>query len=112
MSPKPVSFRIRSATLIRIPMIENGAAMALALKLTHDYFTDFPAPHLGWTPPPIPADVANFIPCALLITDAHNFSTGENIGRVRFLRDVQGYDTDATYFDKEWILTPKSTGGR
>ncbi len=113
MPPKPItplksddSDLIRSATLIRYPMIENMAQMALALKWTHEYFTEFPAPRLGWTPPPIPANVVSFIPCTLLITDMSNVATGETIGRIRFLRDVQGYDTEPTYSDQEWLLSP------
>ena len=100
------SHMVRSATLIRVPMIENMAQMALALKWTHEYFTEFPASRLGWTPPPIPADVVSFIPCTLLITDMSNIATGENTGRIRFLRDVEGYNTEATYFDQEWLLSP------
>ena len=114
MTPRPISpiktrtERTRSATLIRIPMIADGTGMALALKWTREYFTQSPASSLGWTPPPIPADVGSFIPCTLLITDEQDIITRRTTGRIRFLRDVQGYDTESTYFDQEWPLTPEA----
>ena len=115
MSPKPITpinqprpeDLFRSSTLLRIPMIKNAAVMAYALKLNKDYFTAYPA--LNWASPPLPADMASFIPCTLLVTDRSNIATGEIIGRIRFLQDVDGYDTEATYFDEEWIITPAST---
>ena len=111
MPPKPITplgsndAVIKHATLIRIPQIKNGAAMGFALSETHKYFTNPEAIALGWTPPPIPADVLGFIPCALLITDGHNIVTGENTGRIRFLRDVQGSDEMATHSDQTWVLS-------
>jgi hypothetical protein len=87
----------KTATLIRIDQINNGAAMAFALVETRKYFAEFNLPQ-----PPLPDDFISFLPSILLITETQD-ERGKRVGRIKFTRP----DDEAIYFDKEWEIAPE-----
>ena len=109
MPPEPIKpitssdSLIREALLIRIPMIQNVASMAYALGLIRQHF-EFPG--LIQAQPPMPDDVISLIPSSVVITDKFDIATGERVGRIRFLRDIQAEDMDDTLYDREWMISP------
>lgn len=75
--------------------LKNISALMFALNEACKLYTDFDNP-----PPPIPDNVATFVPCSILVTDRHNLGTGERIGRIQFFRlDGTGLS------DQTWTIT-------
>ena len=87
----------KTATLIHIDEIKNGAAMAFALAETRKYFAEFNLPQA-----PLPDNFLEFLPSVLLITETKG-ERGQRTGRIKFSRPNDG----AAYFEKEWEIAPE-----
>jgi hypothetical protein len=81
------------AVLVEVSRIENVGALGVVLEETRKYFA---APR--HTQPPIPDDVASFVPCRLLITELEA-GHRKRVGRIQFLR----FDGTSLY-DREWTI--------